>query len=325
MAGFKIKFVHTGAVAFLFCKVISFEKKCFIYAECFASALSTSNGLEEHRKRCTFTNSLHLGGYVRKNGNLGRNIPLIFEIAECMRNSLGGFNGVFYGVDTEAKVTGTERNSFLNAKNDGFRIVGTGVALCTERKSSGKTDLGFAAGRSAAFACAIDKVGSGADFCDCCNGFTDPSIACAVKIVGSGLVIHDPFTNFCNGIVFELIIHAFVHGVNFNSGNLVFFVRNNGVFGDVFDSKLAENYFSCNFFGNSFRSNSEVSVAGFRLVSFCENVFDITEFISFSVKSGFQFQGENSFPFSVNGRKLVNLYFPFYVKPRPETSPESRT
>ena len=259
---------------------------------------------------------------MRKNGNLGRDFPLVFEIAESVRNSLGGFNGIFYGVDTEAKVTGTERNCFLNAENDGFGVVGAGVALCTEGKSSGKTDLGFAAGRSAAFACAVNKVGSGADFCDCCNGFTDPGIACTVKIVGSGLVIHDPFTYFCDSVVFELIVHTFVHGVDFNSGDLVFFIRNDGVFGDVSNGKLAENYFCRNFFGNSFRSNSEVSVAGFGLVSFCENVFDITEFISFSVKSGFQFQGENSFPFSaVFRKKLVNNNIRFYVKPRPKTSP----
>ena len=138
-------------------------------------------------------------------------------------------------------------------------------------------------------------------------------------------MVHDPFTNFSNGEVFKLIIHAFVHGVDLNSGNLVFFIRNTGVFGDVSNGKLAENYLSCNFFGNSFRSNSEVSVAGFGLVSFCENVFDITEFISFSVKSGFQFQGENSFPFSAKCRKLVNLYFPFLRETTSQNISESRT
>ena len=129
-------------------------------------------------------------------------------------------------------------------------------------------------------------------------------------------MLHNPLANLGNGHIFHLVVLTAVHAVNLNSGYLVFFVRYNRVFGDVGNGKLAENDLCGDFLGNGFWCDTKVSVTGFRLVCLCENVFDITEFKSFSVKSGFKFQCSILLSFLYQRNKcLLNLpsfHFEFF-------------
>ena len=124
-------------------------------------------------------------------------------------------------------------------------------------------------------------------------------------------MLHNPFANLGYGHVFHLVVLTAVHAVDLYSGYLILFIRYNRVFGDVCNSKLAENNLCGYLFGNGLRGDSKVSVAGFRLVCLCKNVFDITKFKSFSVKSGFKFQSSILLSFFVPKNKCL-LIFPSF-------------
>ena len=117
------------------------------------------------------------------------------------------------------------------------------------------------------------------DLGDCCNCFACQSPAGSHDLITVCCVIQNPFSHLLNGFSLDFTVDFFIYVILDDSGNRILFIRNCRIFSQITHRKLSKNLFCCNPLQFTFCRYSRQFVPGFFFACFCQNIFDVFEFI----------------------------------------------
>ena len=202
-------------------------------AEGLVSLLAARNGLEDQVAGRPCPDSLHLGGDVGQDANLGGNLPVLLDFLKAAQHLAHLLRAVRHRIQADDRVSRAKAQALQCGSRDALRVVGGVVGLQTAGKGSRQADGGVTVGGDVNFIGSVDKVKVAHELAHRRHHFAGEPAAGLADIVPGGAFIQQPLPEFRHRPAANFAEDRLVHIVLNDPGDLVLLIGHGGVFPQI--------------------------------------------------------------------------------------------
>ena len=217
---------------------------------------------------------------MREHATLRRDVELVHDLVNLVQQAGHILDIVGNRVDADHRVTGTERQAFVNLRDDAFHVIPGVVGLQAATEGAGQTDRGIALLDHRHALGAVDEVGVGADLGDAGHDLGGQPLAQELNVFKPRAVAEKIFPQFAEGPVPHLLIGTFVDAILNHPGNHIFLIGDDRIVAQIGDGQLAQHVLGSDALLGRFRCDPSEHIAGAELIGLGQDILDVPELIS---------------------------------------------
>ena len=217
---------------------------------------------------------------MREHATLRRDVELVHDLVNLVQQAGHILDIVGDRVDADHRVTGTERQAFVNLRDDAFHVIPGVVGLQAATECTGQTDRGIALLDHRHALGAVDEVGVGADLGDAGHDLGSQPLAQKLDVLETRTVAEKIFPELTDGPILELVVGTFIDAILDHPGNHIFLVGDDRIVAQIGDGQLAQHVLGSDALLGRFRCDPSEHIAGAELIGLGQDILDVPELIS---------------------------------------------